>query len=154
MAGRKIDSFRRATARRLRANTTKAETTLWRHLKTTETEGTHFRRQVPLGSYVADFACMAARLVIEIDGSQHGDGPNKARDDARTRWLESEGYRVIRFWNNDIVENAEGVLDVIYAALYGSRDIDPRPLKHKRRARRDHPTPARSARRPSPSRGG
>ena len=69
--------------------------------------------------------------------------------------LKSEGYRVIRFWNNDITQNAEGVLDVIYAALYGSRDTDPRPLKHARRNVDDgHPTPARSARRPSPSRGG
>ena len=154
MAGPTIDTFGRKTARRLRANATNAETILWRHLKTIETEGTHFRRQVPLGPYVADFACMAARLVIEIDGSQHGNESNKARDEARTRWLESEGYRVIRFWNNDIVQNAEGVLDVIYAALYGSREIEPRPLKHERRARHDHPTPARAARRPSPSMGG
>ena len=155
MAGPTIDAFRRKTARRLRANATNAETILWRHLKTLETDGTHFRRQVPLGPYVADFACMAARLVIEIDGSQHGDEPNQARDKMRTRWLESEGYRVIRFWNNDIARNAEGVLDVVYAALYGSRDTEPRPLKHDRLQRRDsHPTPARSARRPSPSRGG
>ena len=155
MAGPTIDTFRRKTARRLRANATNAETMLWRHLKKFETEGTHFRRQVPLGPYVADFACMAARLVIEIDGSQHGDEPNRTRDEARTCWLESEGYRVIRFWNNDIVQNPEGLLDVIYAALYGSRDTDPRPLKHKRRLRdrEDHPTPARSARRPSPSSG-
>ncbi len=154
MAGKAIDRFRRSTARRLRLNATNAETTLWRHLKKLGTEGTHFRRQVPLGPYVADFACMTARVVIEVDGSQHGDELNKSRDEVRTRWLESEGYRVIRFWNNDIVQNAEGVLDVIYAALYGSRDIEPRPLKHERHTRQDHPTPARSARRPSPSRGG
>ena len=101
---------------------------------------------------------MAARLVIEIDGSQHGEEKNTQHDDARTRWLESEGYRVLRFWNNDVTQNMEGVLDVIYAALYGSRDVEPRPLKHERR-RADvtigsHPTPTRSARRPSPSRGG
>ncbi len=154
MVGKATDRFRRNTARRLRANATNAETVLWRHLKKLEPHGTHFRRQVPLGPFVADFACMAARLVVEIDGSQHSDEPNKARDDARTCWLESEGYRVIRFWNNDIVQNAEGVLDVIYGALYGSRDSETRPLKHERRARQDHPTPARSARRPSPSRGG
>jgi very-short-patch-repair endonuclease len=77
MAGRPtIDSFRRRTARRLRANTTDAERTLWRHLRKLETEGTHFRRQVPIGPYVADFACMAARLVIEVDGSQHGEDEN------------------------------------------------------------------------------
>lgn len=96
---------------------------------------------------------MASRLVIELDGSQHGEEPAKSKDDERTRWLEAEGYRVLRFWNNDIVENPNGVLETIYAALYGSRDTDPTPLKHSRRLK-DHPTPARSARRPSPSRGG
>ena len=148
-----IDSFRRATARRLRLNATSAEVMLWRHLRRIETSGTHFRRQVPIGPYVADFACMASRLLIELDGSQHGLALNKAKDDERSRWLESEGYRVIRFWNNDITENLDGVLDTIHAAIYGSRDIDPSPLKHLRQVR-SHPTPARSARRPSPSRGG
>jgi very-short-patch-repair endonuclease len=148
-----IDKFRRATASRLRANATGAEIALWRHLKSLETQGTHFRRQVPIGPYVADFACMAARVVIELDGSHHGDAPTKARDEQRTLWLESEGYRVIRFWNNDLVENLDGVLETIHAALYGSRDADSLPLKHQRHSK-SHPTPARSARRPSPSRGG
>src|SRR5689334_11528306 len=151
MTGRRtIDSFRRATARRLRANATNAETIVWRHLRTLETDGTHFRRQVPIGPYVADFACMAVRLIIEIDGSHHGEEPNRARDEERTRWLEAEGYRVLRFWNNDIVQNPDGVLDVVYAALYGSRDAEPRKLTHERK-RADasdaaHPTPARFAR--------
>jgi len=96
---------------------------------------------------------MASRLIVELDGSQHGEEPVKTRDDDRTRWLEAEGYRVLRFWNKDIVENLNGVLETIYAALYGSRDTDASPLKHLRRTK-DHPTPARSARRPSPSRGG
>jgi len=146
--------FRRATARRLRANETGAEQSLWRELRKLETEGTHFRRQVPIGPYIADFACLASRLVIELDGSQHGTEPIKARDDARTRWLESEGYRVLRFWNNDLIENLEGVMETIYAPLYGSRDAEPMALTHVHR-RKVHPTPARhTARRPSPSRGG
>ena len=153
MSGKPIDGFKRATARRLRTNATGAETSLWRHLKRMETSGTHFRRQVPIGRYIADFACMASRLVVELDGSQHGDEVNKAKDEERTRWLESEGYRVIRFWNNDVSQNLDGVLDTIRAALYGSRDVDPAPLKHTRR-KRVHPTPGRVARRPSPSRGG
>jgi very-short-patch-repair endonuclease len=151
--GKPISRFKRATAQRLRANATGAEIALWRHLKRMETSGTHFRRQVPIGPYVADFACLASRLLIELDGSQHGESVNKMKDDERTRRLESEGYRVIRFWNNDIIENLDGVLDTVHAALYGSRDIDPIPLKHLRR-KRIHPTPARVARRPSPSRGG
>ena len=87
-----------------------------------------------------------------MDGSHHGETSQQQRDDERTEWLESEGYRVIRFWNNDIIENAGGVLDVIYAALYGSPESEPTKFKHERS--RAHPTPARSARRPSPSRGG
>src|SRR5436853_5546075 len=130
-----IDSFRRATARRLRANATNAESIVWRHLRALETEGTHFRRQVPIGPYVADFACMAARLIIEVDGSQHGDTAVKVRDDSRTRWLEREGYRVLRFWNNELTQNIRGVLETIHAALYGSRDRDAIMLKHKRRSK-------------------
>ncbi len=148
-----IDRFRRATARRLRANATETEILLWKQLRGLETVGTHFRRQVPIGPYVADFACMAARLVIELDGSQHNTDAQRARDEQRTRWFESEGYRVIRFWNNDLASNMNGVLETVYAALYGSRDAELQPLKHKRYRRR-HPTPARFARRPSPSRGG
>jgi len=129
---RTIDSFRREAARRLRANSTAAEVLLWRELRNLETKGTHFRRQVPIGPYIADFACLASRLIIEVDGSQHGEEPIKSRDDERTRWLESEGYRVIRFWNNDITQNPAGVLDVIYAALYGSRENEPKAIKHRR----------------------
>jgi very-short-patch-repair endonuclease len=154
-----IDRFRRATARRLRANATDAEMRLWRHLRRLPTFGSHFRRQVPVGPYVVDFACMAARLIIEVDRSQHGNDANMARDQVRTRWLTSEGYKVLRFWNNDIVQNMDGVLEAVYVALYGTSE--PKHLKHERRSRsalRDeafaHPTPARFARRPSPSRGG
>jgi very-short-patch-repair endonuclease len=82
---RTIDSFRRVKAQQLRANATDAEMRLWRHLRRSPMLGSHFRRQVPIGPYVADFACMAARLVLEIDGSQHGDMAVKARDSARTR---------------------------------------------------------------------
>ena len=155
---RPIDSFRRDTARRLRENATNAETILWRHLRRSPVLGTHFRRQVPIGSYVADFASMADRLVIEVDGSQHAEGPVAETDQARTRWLEAEGYRVLRFWNNDITQNIEGVLEAIHRAISPAMTFDD-PLKHDRHKRSDrgeaaHPTPARVARRPSPFRGG
>src|SRR5258706_14196813 len=97
-----ISAFRRRTAKRLRETTTGAEDLLWRRLRRFPISGTHFRRQVPIGPYVADFACMAARLIIEVDGSQHGRDDLRKRDEGRTRWLEAEGYRVIRFWNNDL----------------------------------------------------
>jgi very-short-patch-repair endonuclease len=130
-----INEFKRNTARRLRQNATDAERRLWRALKQIETRGTHFRRQMPIGSFVVDFACPAARLVIEIDGSQHGQGPGLVRDRKRTEWLESQGYRVLRFWNNDVAQNAEGVLEAIYSALYGSRCALPRILNHRRHRR-------------------
>jgi very-short-patch-repair endonuclease len=132
---RTISSFRRKKARQLRANATDPEVRLWRHLRRSPLLGSHFRRQVPIGPYVADFACMAARLIIEVDGSQHGDAALKARDDVRTRWLEREGYRVLRFWNNELSENIKGVLEAIHAAVYGSRDSDAMTLKHKRRSK-------------------
>jgi len=144
-------------AHQLRRNTTDAEKKLWRHLRRLDLDGSHFRRQVPIGPYVADFACMAVRLLIEIDGSQHAEDREKVHDAARTRWLEKEGYRVLRFWNNDITKNIDGVMEAVYAALHGSLSGEPVPLKHKRRGRRgaSHlPTPARDARRPSPCRGG
>jgi very-short-patch-repair endonuclease len=149
MAKRSIDSFRRATARRLRLNQTDAEAQLWRRLRNWPIQGTHFRRQVPIGPYIVDFACMAAHLVIEMDGSQHGVGENVIRDEARTCWLEAAGYRVIRFWNNDLVNNMDGVLESIYEAVHGSTKAESLPFKHKRRERRGsiakpegHPTPA------------
>src|ERR1700751_2267241 len=127
-----ISSFRRDKARRLRVNTTEPEIRLWRQFRRAPMLGTHFRHQVPIGPYVADYACMAARLIIELDGSQHGTEPVKARDEVRTQWFEQAGYRVIRFWNNDLTTNIEGVLESIYAALYGSRDAENAVLKHKR----------------------
>ena|SRR5216683_5555066 len=155
-----ISASRRRTAKRLRETTTAAEDLLWRRLRRFPVSGTHFRRQVSIGPYVADFACMAARLIIEVDGSQHGHDDILKRDEARTRWLEAEGYRVLRFWNNDLTANMDGVLEAIYTAIYGSSAAEPAPLKHQRRKRTSvtksegHPTPSRFARRPSPSRGG
>jgi len=99
---------------------------------------------------------MAARLVIELDGAQHGEAVNQRRDEARTRWLEKEGFRVLRIWNNEIVQNIEGVMEKIYAEIHGAPLADPAPLKHRRRQRASpSATPPRALRaRPSPSRGG
>jgi very-short-patch-repair endonuclease len=114
MARKPISDFKRKTADRLRANTTVAEQILWRHLRRLDVKGSHFRRQVVIGPYIADFACLAERLVVEVDGSQHGDDEGLRRDDVRTRWLQSEGYRVIRFWNNDVMSRTDAVLETIH----------------------------------------
>ena len=120
----KLRRFRQATAQRLRANTTSAEDRLWREIDRIPLLKTHFRRQASIGSYVADLACMRARLLIELDGLSHTFPGASQKDQHRTEWLEPEGYRVLRFWNEEVYENIDGVLDTIYAALYGSLDQD------------------------------
>lgn len=101
-------------SRDLRRNATKAEKLLWTALRETLPVA-KFRRQVPLGPYFADFVSHSARLVVEIDGGQHATA--ESYDAARTTFLSGEGYRVIRFWNNDVMQNIEGVLATVAAAL-------------------------------------
>jgi very-short-patch-repair endonuclease len=117
MGKRPISDFKRRAAKALRENTTTAEDILWRYLRRLEVKGSHFRRQVPIGPYIADFACLKERLIIEVDGSQHGNDANSRRDETRTRWLNSEGYRVMRFWNNDVMSKTEAVLEAIHDAV-------------------------------------
>ena len=125
-------SIRRAAAKKLRANTTPHERTLWRALKELPIDGSHFRRQAPIGSYVVDFVCPAKRLIIELDGGHHNEDDTAARDLERQRWLEREGYRVIRFWNSEITGDLAAVLERVYIELYGSREAEPAPLMHRR----------------------
>jgi very-short-patch-repair endonuclease len=80
-------------------------------------EDTHFRRQAPIGSYYADFACHRRRLIIEVDGSGHGEPRQSAADAERTAFLESRGYRVLRFWNNEVLQQIDGVMSAIFEAL-------------------------------------
>ncbi|HEX3501931.1 MAG TPA: endonuclease domain-containing protein [Xanthobacteraceae bacterium] len=140
----------RLRARRLRRSTTDAEKLLWKSLRKLDVQGSHFRRQIPIGPYIADFGCMAARLLIEVDGSQHAEAENKTHDDVRTRWLEREGYRVLRFWNNDITKSMQGVMETIYAAIHGSPSAEPMPLRHERRRRKPSHLPTRRASRDNP----
>jgi very-short-patch-repair endonuclease len=102
-------------ARTLRQNPTDAERRLWLRLRKRQLEGCRFRRQAPLGPYVVDFACLAARLVIEVDGGQHSWQAEK--DAARRSWLEANGFHVLRFWNNEVHGNLEGVLETVRRAL-------------------------------------
>jgi len=111
-----MDRFRRANAKRLRSTATDAERKLWRHLWRIPIDGSHFRRQVPIGPYIADFACHQFGLIIELDGSQHAKDAEVVRDAARTAFLEKQGYKVIRFWNAEVLLELDAVLDTIYAA--------------------------------------
>jgi very-short-patch-repair endonuclease len=146
-------SLRRLTAKKLRSRTTPHERALWRALKEFPLQGTHFRRQAPIGTFVVDFFCPAARLIIEIDGGHHSEDQNIEKDLKRQLWLEQEGYRVIRFWNSEIASDLATVLERIYAEVHGSRDAPTLPLKHGRRKPDLTPPRPRSGR-PSPSRGG
>ncbi|MDN5000289.1 endonuclease domain-containing protein [Bradyrhizobium sp. GCM10027634] len=125
-------SIRRAAAKRLRADTTPHERKLWRALKDLPIEGSHFRRQAPIGPYVVDFFCPAKGLIIELDGGHHNEDDTAERDRARQSWLENEGYRVIRFWNSEVTADLTAVLERIYVELYGSREAEHAPLKHRR----------------------
>jgi very-short-patch-repair endonuclease len=98
-----------SVARRLRRNATDTERRLWSHLRRRQLDGHRFRRQVPIGPYVVDFACLERRLLIEVDGGRHEAAVDS--DASRTAWLKGRGYRVLRFWNNDVLENADGVLE-------------------------------------------
>jgi molybdopterin-guanine dinucleotide biosynthesis protein A len=107
---------------------TDAERRLWHQLKAHRLESLHFRRQVPLGPYIADFVCHARKLIIEVDGGQHNDAEGIDRDARRTAWLESVGYRVLRFGNIDVLTNMEGVIDAITATAGESSRARTTPL--------------------------
>ena len=102
-------------AKRMRSAPTDAEALLWRHIRGKRFSGFKFRRQQPIGPYIVDFVCLDRKLVIEADGGQHGDAI--AYDTVRTAWLEAQGFRVLRFWNNDVLLQPEAVLDTILSAL-------------------------------------
>lgn len=102
------------TARQLRKNSTEAEKLLWKHLQAEQLEGCKFRRQAPIGNYIVDFACFEKKIVIELDGGQHAIEHEK--DIERDHWFVKQGFSVLRFWNNDVLENCEGVLENIKQA--------------------------------------
>ena len=103
-------------ARLLRVNQTDAETVLWNRIRNRQIDGHKFVRQEPITGYICDFVCREKSLIIEVDGGQHSDS---AEDAIRNRRLIAEGFRVLRFWNNDVLGNLEGVLTTIQAELLG-----------------------------------
>ena len=117
-------------ARRLRATQTDAEKLLWRHLRAHRLQGRKFKRQQLIGIYVADFVCFDQKLIIEVDGSQH---MNSSADLQRDQWLNSQDFKVLRFWNNEVLQNIEGVLERILDNL----SPPPPSLSHKGRGASD-----------------
>jgi very-short-patch-repair endonuclease len=121
---RAMDDRQQAFARRMRAQPTDAERVLWQRLRhDIALVGSHFRRQVLIGPFIVDFASRKAKLVIELDGGQHEW--QQAADAQRTRTIEAAGYRVLRFWNHDVLGNLEGVLSEIQRVLPPTPDPSP-----------------------------
>ena len=110
-------------SRTLRKEMTDAERKLWKMLRNKEMNGYKFRRQYPYGNYILDFVCLTARLVIEVDGSQHQDAVTY--DKERSLWLEQHGFKMLRFWNNDVLNQLDKVLEVIWGEL--QNNIRPPP---------------------------
>jgi len=113
-------------AHELRKNMTDAERLLWSRLRRRQIHGRRFRRQHPIGPYIADFACTDAKLIIELDGGQHA--ARQDEDAARTRWLADSGYRALRFWNNDVLTRTDAVLYAIANAIPADPLPNPPPL--------------------------
>ena len=112
-------------ARSLRQNATDAEKRLWTYLRNRRLAGFKFRRQMPVEPYIVDFACLDARLIVEIDGGQHAE--QQTYDMNRSRFLESRGYRVLRFWNNEVLQETDAVLERIRLVLLESPSPRPSP---------------------------
>ena len=116
------------SARALRETATTAEQRLWQHLRNRQLSGFKFRRQHPISPYIADFACIEAHLVVELDGGQHAQDQVSAYDERRTQFLQSQGWQVLRFWNHEGMTELPAVLQVIARAL--EDHPHPRPLPH------------------------
>ncbi|MBV8063298.1 MAG: endonuclease domain-containing protein [Nevskia sp.] len=127
-------SLRYGTAKALRRQSTDAERKLWSRLRNRQIEDAKFRRQQPIGPYVVDFACMEHHLIVELDGGHHLE--QLAEDEARTAFLKKEGYRVLRFWDNEVLAQTEGVLVAILEALAQAATPHPNPLPQGERGRK------------------
>ncbi len=101
-------------AKRLRKQSTPMEIKLWQILRSRRFEDLKFRRQCPIGNYIVDFICIEKKLIIEIDGGQHNDPEQRAYDEKRTAYLNQLGYKVVRFWNNEIALQFDAVMDQLF----------------------------------------
>jgi very-short-patch-repair endonuclease len=124
----------RARARELRKNPTDAERLLWQKLRYWQLDGCKFRRQQPLGRYIVDFACLQRKLIIELDGGQHAQ--QEDYDKERDVWLRDQGFVVLRFWNNDVMQNMDGVMEMIVESLKSTPYLSPSPQGGRNNAKR------------------
>ena len=111
-----VNDKNRKNAKAMRRVMTDAELKLWNEIRAHRLMGLGFRRQVPIAGYIIDFACPAKRLIVEVDGSQHGEDENAGKDAVRTARLEQDGWTVLRFWNDDVIRDIEAICDHIVVA--------------------------------------
>ena len=116
-----------ALGKTLRKRPTDAEQLLWKHLRMKQMEGLKFRRQQPIDSYIVDFVCFENRIIIEVDGGQHG--AYSIKDGERDSHLRQHGFKVLRFWNNDVLQNASGVLEIIREECLSHPPLNPLPSR-------------------------
>jgi very-short-patch-repair endonuclease len=115
-----VSPLRRNRAKSLRQTMTRAETLLWRYIKAHRVDGLGFRRQVPMQRFVADFICHSARLVIELDGETHDFQSRQRNDQIRDAWFKSQGFKILRFTNEEVLSNLDGVVEAIRTAAHKS----------------------------------
>ena len=116
-------------AQNLRKRTTDTEVLLWRHLKAKHFEGLKFRRQQPIGPYIVDFVCFEKKIIVELDGGQHALPEEMGNDKKRDQWFETQGYKVLRFWDNEVLTNTQGVLEVIWRQCLNHPPLNPLPSR-------------------------
>ena len=127
-------------AKGLRKRSTDVERLLWSHLRAGRFEGLKFRRQHPIGHFIVDFVCLERKLIIELDGGQHALPDEILKDRQRDAWLEKEGYSIIRFWDNEVLMNTNGVLETIQERLHRTPSPQSPPLKGGEVGIRDIPS--------------
>lgn len=110
-------------AKTLRKRLTDTEQVLWKYLRANQMEGLKFRRQEPIGNYIVDFICYEKRIIIEVDGGQHS--VNKEKDNKRDKWFKEQGFKVLRFWDNEVLTNIEGVLEVLRDSCLNHPPLNP-----------------------------
>jgi very-short-patch-repair endonuclease len=116
----------------LRKRATDTEQLLWRHLRAKRFGGLNFRRQQPIGTYIVDFVCFEQKIIVELDGGQHGLPEEMNHDNKRDEWFEAQGYRVLRFLDNEVLKNTRGVLEVIWKHCLNHPPLNPLPSREGR----------------------
>ncbi|NJO53940.1 MAG: endonuclease domain-containing protein [Bacteroidales bacterium] len=139
MPHEQVSDRQRARAKALRRTMTRAETLLWRHLKAHRADGLGFRRQTPIGPYIVDFVCHAARLIIELDGESHDFASRQNRDEIRDAWLQVQGFQVLRFTNAEVLGNLEGAVMAIQQAAAARMSPSPPTLTLPRKGGGNRP---------------